>query len=200
MYFYFKNIRYLHKAKPLTKFSVRKPAGSKNKNSGFTLMEILIAVAILSIGVVAVVNLFPVGIQSASRAATFTRVGLLVQSAVEFYRLEGYEYIGGLYDPLPTGAWKDVGGTEDVYIPAPADTNELERGGGMEGAEPFEDNPDYRWRIVISEDVEHESDVNGTLEDFHADAEIYKIILYIYWLDRGQEQWDVFEFHIANHD
>ncbi len=167
---------------------------SGKKQSGFTLMEILIAVAILAVGVVAVVNLFPVGLRAARRTANFSDAAVLAQKAMEFYRSEGYEYVDGMYDPLPAGAWKDVGGTEDVYIPAPANTDELERGGGMEDSEPFEDNPDYSWRIVISDDIEDAGGFHG------ADAEIYKLTLYIYWLDRGQEQFDEFSTLIANYE
>ena len=172
----------------------------KNRQSGFTLMEILIAVAVLAIGVVAVVNLFPVGLQAARRTANFSEAAVLAQKAMEFYRGEGYEYIDDLHGTPPPDSWKDIGGTEDVYIPAPADITELERGGGMEGSEPFEDNPDYSWRIVISDDVGHTSDVNGTPTDFHEDADIYRLTLFIYWLDRGQEQFDMFQTLIANYE
>ncbi len=166
----------------------------KNRESGFTLMEILIAVAVLAIGVVAVVNLFPVGLQAARRTANFSEAAVLAQRAMEFYRGEGYDEIHDLYTghlPYPDG-WKDPG-TDDVYIPAPTDITELERGGGMEGAWPFDENPDYSRRIVISEHVDD-------VENFHLDPDIYKLTLFIYWLDRGQEQFDMFETLIAGYE
>jgi prepilin-type N-terminal cleavage/methylation domain-containing protein len=203
MYFSSSGIRSWN-LKTRSKFFVRNPSESKNRKSGFTLLEILIAVAILAIGVVGVVNLFPVGLQAASRASTFTRVGLLVQSAVEFYRSEGYEYIDDLYvDPPPDVETEeaediyDLDGNRHRFIRAPhTDADPWSGAGGMANSEPFSDNEDYRWRIVISEDVDQKYGGN----DYHNSADIYKIILYIYWLDRGQGQFDFFEFHIAKHE
>lgn len=160
----------------------------RKSQSGFTLMEILIAVAVLAIGVVSVVNLFPVGLQAARRTADFSNTAVLAQKALDFYRSEGYEYVHDMY--LLPGNFEGATENGDAYIPAPAGA------GGMAGSRPFAENEDFSWRIVISEEVDHMSE-DGT--EFHSNAEIYRITLYIYWLDRGREQFDEFVTYIANY-
>ncbi len=104
-----------------------------HKKSGFTLMEILIAVAILAIGVVGVVNMFPVGLQAARRTANFSDVAALAQQQMELYRAEyGYE---SLYTD-----WFSPG--SEVAYPAPD--------GKLAFEPPYED---YSWWMVLEKNV-----------------------------------------------
>ena len=59
-------------------------------NTGFSLLEILIAMAILIIGVASVVNLFPIGLNASKRAADFTSVGILAQAKMAELMYVGY--------------------------------------------------------------------------------------------------------------
>ena len=60
-------------------------------NTGFTLLEILIALAILVIGVAAVINLFPIGLHASKRAADFTMVAILGQEKIAELMYLGYD-------------------------------------------------------------------------------------------------------------
>ena len=51
--------------------------------TGFTLVEILLALAILGIGLVSILSLFAVGTHSAGRALNVTRASLLAQLTLE---------------------------------------------------------------------------------------------------------------------
>ncbi len=96
-----------------------------NRQSGFTLMEILIAVAVLAIGVVSVVNLFPVGLQAARRTANFSDAAALAQRQMELYRSYGY------------GEIDDMFASDPDYYPNQTDT------------EVFPDDEDYRWWMML---------------------------------------------------
>ncbi len=106
----------------------------KNKKSGFTLMEILIAVAILAIGVVGVVNMFPVGLQAARRTANFSDVAALAQQQMELYRAEySYGELTGLFqlsDPAAPDYYPEF---DEEAFPTPYE--------------------DYSWSMVFERDV-----------------------------------------------
>ncbi len=67
----------------------RIPAVRKN---GFTFLEIVAALAVLALGIVAVITLFPVGLQNSRRASEKTRAALLVYQELQRYRSWGYAY------------------------------------------------------------------------------------------------------------
>jgi uncharacterized protein (TIGR02598 family) len=60
---------------------------------GFTFLEIVAALAVLAIGVVAVITLFPVGLENSKRASERTRAALLVYSELQLYRNRGYQHV-----------------------------------------------------------------------------------------------------------
>jgi uncharacterized protein (TIGR02598 family) len=57
---------------------------------GFTLIEILISMAILVIGILAVLALFPVGFDSANRSADLTKATIYAQNTMEELKRLGY--------------------------------------------------------------------------------------------------------------
>ena len=93
------------------------------KHKGFTLLEILIALAILVIGIAAVVNLFPVGLHASKRAADFTMAGMLAQEKMAELMYLGYnrlnEVDGGGDLDFPTTNPSHSGDTEN--FPSPDD-------------------------------------------------------------------------------
>ena len=117
----------------------------KNIQSGFTLMEILIAVAVLAIGVVAVVNLFPVGLQAARRTANFSDAAALAQRQMELYRAYGYGEIDDMFGSIPAG--------DTDYYPDQTDT------------EVFPDDEDYSWWMMLEK--------HNTLNMFEMTLNIY---------------------------
>lgn len=61
------------------------------KLKGFTLLEIVIALAILSIGLVGILSLFPVAFQASKRASDLTEVTVYTQQKIEELKRDGYE-------------------------------------------------------------------------------------------------------------
>jgi uncharacterized protein (TIGR02598 family) len=59
-------------------------------NRGFTLIEILKSLAILVIGILAVLALFPVGFDSANRSADLTKATIFAQNTMEELKRIGY--------------------------------------------------------------------------------------------------------------
>ncbi len=62
------------------------------RRNGFTFLEIVAALAVLALGMVAVITLFPVGLQNSRRASEKTRAALLVYQELQRYRSWGYAY------------------------------------------------------------------------------------------------------------
>ena len=71
-----------------------------NNKKAFTLLEILIALAILMIGVASVVNMFPIGLHAAKRAADFSSAGILAQEKMAEVMYLGYDHIYSGTAPL----------------------------------------------------------------------------------------------------
>lgn len=70
---------------------------------GFGLIELLIAMMVLAIGILAIFAMFESGIRSITRASTVTTAGALADSEMENYRAVRYDVIG-LPDALVTAA------------------------------------------------------------------------------------------------
>ncbi|MCH7760579.1 prepilin-type N-terminal cleavage/methylation domain-containing protein [candidate division TA06 bacterium] len=63
------------------------------KESGFSLLELLITVVILSIGLMALSGIFPMGSRSRLKAENMTRAMELAEQKMEKLRVMGYEEI-----------------------------------------------------------------------------------------------------------
>ena len=62
-------------------------------NDGFSLIEVILALAILIIGLVGVIVLFPVGLRASRQASVLSEETLLAQSHLEEIKTLGYEKI-----------------------------------------------------------------------------------------------------------
>jgi general secretion pathway protein I len=60
---------------------------------GFSLLELIIAIAVLSIGLVAVLQIFPVGLRASQRAGMMTKASFLAQNKLEDVKLAGFDAI-----------------------------------------------------------------------------------------------------------
>ena len=60
---------------------------------GFTLLEIVIALAIFAVGLVGLLSLFPVSFQSAKRATDLTEATIYAQEIIEDLKRQGYDNI-----------------------------------------------------------------------------------------------------------
>lgn len=59
---------------------------------GFTLLEVLIAMAIIAVGLIALVTLFPVGLRSSRLAGDFTTASFIAQQALDNIRASAQVY------------------------------------------------------------------------------------------------------------
>lgn len=62
----------------------------KYNSKGFTLLEIVISLGILLVGILAILALFPVGFDSASRSADLTKATIFAQDKMEEMKRIGY--------------------------------------------------------------------------------------------------------------
>lgn len=65
----------------------------KRNKSAFTLIEIIIALVILTVGLVSILALFPVGLDAMSRAANTTKATFLAQADMEEAKRLGHGYV-----------------------------------------------------------------------------------------------------------
>lgn len=72
--------------------SVSTLASTARKVTGFTLVEVLVALAVLSIGILGVMILFPVSLAQTRHAANISVANNTVLSLTNRYRAEGYDY------------------------------------------------------------------------------------------------------------
>ncbi|MDD5072777.1 MAG: prepilin-type N-terminal cleavage/methylation domain-containing protein [Candidatus Omnitrophica bacterium] len=70
---------------------------------GFTLIEIVISLAILAVGLVGILSLFPIGFDSARRSMNSTQVAIFANEKLEELRNTGFPSLG-----VTSGAFSDA--------------------------------------------------------------------------------------------
>jgi prepilin-type N-terminal cleavage/methylation domain-containing protein len=88
---------------PVTARMRRLPARLRAESAGFGLVELMIAITVLAVGIMALFAMFESGIRSISRASTVTTAGALADREMENYRAIRYDSIG-LPDSLVVAA------------------------------------------------------------------------------------------------
>lgn len=71
------------------------------RNRGFSLLELIIAVAVLSIGLVGVLQIFPVGLRASQRSGMLTKAAFLAQNKIEEIKIAGFDVITELPPKIP---------------------------------------------------------------------------------------------------
>jgi type IV pilus modification protein PilV len=142
-----------------------KPTRVLKDNSGLTLIEIIAAVGILAVGLIAILSLFPVGLKSAQEATNVTRATLIGQSMIEEIRMKVAMQSSYDHDDI-----------ENEYA-----TN------GVVTFQEFSDDPPisfddsirddyYQFQIFAPEEaLYNEDDLNTTIPG------LYKITIKVYW-------------------
>lgn len=68
---------------------------------GFSLLELIIAMAVLAVGLVGVLQIFPIGLRASQRAAMMTKAAFLAQTKIEDVKLAGFDAITSLPPKIP---------------------------------------------------------------------------------------------------
>ncbi len=85
---------------------------------GFTLVEIVFALAILLVGLVGVLALFPVGLTASKKAGDYTTAALVGEQIIASIRNAGYNIYGDIPSP-PSYAWQvGINPPEFDYYPS----------------------------------------------------------------------------------
>jgi len=74
-----------------------------NNKKGFSLLELIIAIAVLAIGLVGVLQIFPIGLRASQRAGMMTKAAILAQNKIEDVKLAGFDEITELPPKIPIG-------------------------------------------------------------------------------------------------
>jgi len=120
---------------------------------GFSLIEILAAMAILTIGLLSILAIFPVGVDSYRKARNDTILANLVRSKVNelLYILSDPNMEKGKYDPSKIIAQKYL--RHDRAFAQYFDDSDKDKrwAGAVYDSEvyQFEDNPDYFWQYSV---------------------------------------------------
>ncbi len=72
-----------------------------DKNRGFSLLELIIAIAVLAVGLVGVLQIFPIGLRASQRAGMMTKASFLAQNKIEDVKLAGFDAITELPPKIP---------------------------------------------------------------------------------------------------
>jgi len=72
----------------------------KNKQ-GFSLLELIIAIAVLAVGLVGILQIFPIGLRASQRAGMMTKASFLAQNKMEDVKLAGFDAITELPPKIP---------------------------------------------------------------------------------------------------
>ena len=64
----------------------------RKAQKGFSFIEILVAMAILSLGVIAIMSLFPIGMKAESRSKIYTMTSLIAEKYAALYQSQGWRY------------------------------------------------------------------------------------------------------------
>ncbi|MBU1147185.1 MAG: prepilin-type N-terminal cleavage/methylation domain-containing protein [Candidatus Omnitrophica bacterium] len=74
---------------------------------GFSLLELIIAVGVLAIGLVGVLQIFPVGLRASYRAGMITKASFIAQNKMEEVKMSGFDAISALPPKIPLSGEDD---------------------------------------------------------------------------------------------
>ncbi|HIE43170.1 MAG TPA: prepilin-type N-terminal cleavage/methylation domain-containing protein [Candidatus Omnitrophica bacterium] len=157
---------------------------------GLTLLEIAISLAILSIALIGLAHLFPIGLHSSRRAANFSEAGILAQRVVENIRRAASVYDSG--DRGINANWSDRDGMGyfELVNPDTAPYSEPDAEIDLSGAPTF---------IYKYSGVDMSAHVRSETETAIGDTKlIQKVYVGIYWKEGENERADTFVTYITN--
>jgi len=96
-----KKKRTAHSSGVLVYWCTGVPTRVKGSSKGFSLLELIIAIAVLAIGLVGVLQIFPIGLRASQRAGMMTKASFLAQNKIEDVKLAGFDAIAELPPKIP---------------------------------------------------------------------------------------------------
>jgi len=69
--------------------------------NGFSLLELVIAIAVLAIGLVGILQVFPIGLRASQHAGMLTKATFLAQTKMEEVKIAGFDAITALPPKIP---------------------------------------------------------------------------------------------------
>ena len=69
------------------------PLRTTNYEKGFSLLELIIAIGVLAIGLVGILQIFPVGLRASYRSGMMTKAAFLAQNKMEELKVAGFDAI-----------------------------------------------------------------------------------------------------------
>jgi len=81
--------------------SIEKSELTRMNQRAFSLLELIIAIAVLAIGLVGVLQIFPIGLRASQRAGMMTKAAFLAQNKMEDVKLAGFDAIITLPPKIP---------------------------------------------------------------------------------------------------
>ena len=175
-------------------------------NKGLTLLEIAISMAILSITLVALANLFPIGLRASRRASNFSEASMLAQRVIDNIKKTVSIYDDDDYGDAPyyiyaNGGWCSDGDGIGYFELAAKDTAPYSDEATIDPLPPTGvDNYFWRyqypdtdmWAIVSNEaaDIDNDGITDTPL--------IRRVYVAIYWIEGDRERADTFITYISN--
>ena len=95
------------------------------KNRGFSLIEVVLALAILILGLIGVVTLFPVGLRASRQARFLNSAALLAQKQLEEVKILGYKNLKVAEGEENGLKWKVV--FEEIILEGVQDASKLRK-------------------------------------------------------------------------
>jgi len=193
-------------------------------NKGMTLLEIAISMAIMSIALVALANLFPIGLKASRRAADFSAASILAQRVIENIKLAASIYDGNdkgdVTSTIPANISddNDIGYFELTNPAVPGapynfpfyDVNDLKTFDESQdiSIDPATGYTTYTYRYkdtdmrVYVKSVDWDANGNGKIGlmdgDFDDVLLSQKVYVAVYWTEADKERADTFIAYISN--
>lgn len=74
---------------------------SQRHKRGFSLLELIIAIGVLAIGLVGVLQIFPVGLRASRHSGMITKAAFLAQNKMEEIKMQDFEEIADFSPEIP---------------------------------------------------------------------------------------------------
>ena len=174
-------------------------------NKGMTLLEIAISLAILTIALVALANLFPIGLKASRRAANLSEASMLAQRVIENIKRAAAVYDAGDNADFLGGDVSDedgIGYFELADVPNTVPFNDFPDATLVAGM-PIQCKYDYADTVYITVE-DWDANGNGDVGRLAASPDwddvllSQKVHVAVYWIENDRPRADTFITYISN--